>query len=373
MKTLGIIGGGQLGRMLVEAAQKLNISTIVLDPTPNSPAGQITDQIIGDFKDPSQIKKLAKEVKYLTYEIESANAEVLKFLEQKGAIVNPSPKSLEVIQDKFLQKHFLMGYDLPVPDFTRIETEKDIKKAAAYLGYPLVLKSRFHAYDGRGNALINNESEIKPAIKKLEKSELYIEEYVHFEKELAVQIARDTNGKLVTFPVVETIQKNNICHVVKYPAQIPTKAKNDALEIADKTVSKLFGAGVFAVELFLTKENKILINEIAPRVHNSGHWTTEGCNVSQFENHIRAVCELPLIQPKATSKAAVMINILGEKNSAANPVGLEKINKINGAYVHLYGKFETRIERKMGHITLTGENLDNLYKAAINARKMISI
>lgn len=373
MKTLGIIGGGQLGRMLVEAAQKLKISTIVLDPTDNSPAGQLTEQIVGDFKDPGEIMKLSKNVKFLTYEIESANSKVLKDLQEKGATVNPSPESLEVIQDKFLQKHFLMGYNLPVPDFTRVESEKDIKKAASYLGYPLVLKSRFHAYDGRGNAVIKTEKEIKPALKKLAKSELYIEEFIPFEKELAVQIVRDKNGKLVTYPLVETIQKNSICHVVKYPADVSHSIEKSALEVADKTVSKLFGAGVFAVEMFLAKDGKILINEIAPRVHNSGHWTIEGTNVSQFENHVRAVCEMPLVEPKPKYKAAVMINILGERNADARPEGFEAVKKMDGAYAHIYGKFETREERKMGHITVVGNELKSLYEKALKARGQVSI
>lgn len=373
MKTLGIIGGGQLGRMLVEAAKKLKISTIVLDPTPNSPAGQITDQVIGDFKDPNEIRRFSKLTKYLTFEIESANAKVLKELEQKGSKVNPSPQSLEVIQDKYLQKHFLMGYDLPVPDFTRVENERDIKKAATYLGYPLVLKSRFHAYDGRGNALIKSAKDIKSALKKLKGAELYIEEFVPFEKELAVQIARDNGGKLVIYPVVETVQKNSICHIVKYPANVSKAIEKLAVQVVDKTVSKLFGAGVFAVELFLTRDGKILINEIAPRVHNSGHWTIEGCNASQFENHVRAVCNLPLVSVSPQCKAAVMINILGDRSGEAKLRGTLNNSKTDSTYVHIYGKFETRIERKMGHITAIGDDLEFVYKKALRARQLINI
>lgn len=373
MKTLGIIGGGQLGRMLVESAQKLKISTIVLDPTQNSPAGQITDQVIGDFKDPNEIKRFSKLAKYLTFEIESANSKVLKELEQKGGKVNPSPQSLEVIQDKFLQKHFLMSYDLPVPDFTRVESEKDIMKAATYLGYPLVLKSRFHAYDGRGNAVIKSAKDIKDAVKKLKGAELYIEEFIPFRKELAIQVARDKDGKLVTYPVVETIQKNSICHVVKYPAQISESAEKLALEIAYKTVFKLFGAGVFAIELFLTRDGKILINEIAPRVHNSGHWTIEGCNVSQFENHVRAVCDMPLMPASPKCKAAVMINILGDRNGEAKPQGILNNSRTDSTYVHIYGKFETRVERKMGHITVVGSDPKSVYEKAFSARSHISI
>lgn len=373
MKTLGIIGGGQLGRMMVDAANNLNISTIVLDPTPKSPAGQTTEQIVGDYKNEAQIKKLAKMTKFLTYEIESANAQTLKTLQTKGFKVNPAPQSLEVIQDKFLQKHFLMGYGLPVPDFTRIENEKDVYKASKYLGFPLVLKARFHAYDGRGNAVIKSTKDIKPALKKLKGTELYIERFVPFKKELAIQIARDAKGNLAVYPLVETVQKNNICREVKYPAGISPKTEKEAIEIAKSTISQLFGAGVFAVELFLTSDDKILINEIAPRVHNSGHWTIEGCESSQFENHVRAVCGLTLSSPKPKVKAAVMINILGSRNGQAKLQGVEKAEKQKNTIVHMYGKFETKTQRKMGHLTSIGSNPDEVYKNALTARQAITI
>ena len=370
---LGIIGGGQLGRMLAEAARKLQISTVVLDPTPQSPAGQITNQIVGDFKDSNQIKKLASIVEFLTFEIESANAEALKELELKGFKVNPSYKSLEVIQDKFLQKHFLMANSIPCSDFTRVVTKNDILKAAQYLGYPAVLKARFYAYDGRGNAVIKSENDIDKSLEKLNGTELYIEEYIPFEKELAVQIVRDQKGNIKTYPLVETVQKNNICNVVKYPAGVSKYIEKEALKIADKTVSVLFGAGVFGVEMFLTKDNKVLVNEISPRVHNSGHWTIEGCVTSQFENHVRAACDLPLGPTSPKVNAAVMINILGEREGKANLDGLDKAEKIPNAYIHIYGKHNTKIERKMGHITVTGNNLDTVYNEAITARKLISI
>ncbi len=373
MKTLGIIGGGQLGRMLVEAAQKLTISTIVLDPTSNSPAGQITEQIIGDFKDPIQIKKIAGLSKFLTWEIESAKSKALKALQAKGAIVNPNPRSLEVIQDKLRQKNFLKEYKIPLPAFTKVKSEKDINKVAEYLRFPLVLKSRFHAYDGRGNVVIHSKKDIQAALKKLRGADLYLEEFISFEKELAIQIARDTKGNQVIYPVVETIQKNSICHTVIYPADITKNIEKSAIEIAQKIVSKLFGAGIFAVEMFLTKNGKILINEIAPRVHNSGHWTIEGCNVSQFENHVRAVCSMPLVSVKPKKKAAVMINILGQRNGKANLKCMKYIQKMDSTYLHIYGKFETRIERKMGHITVTGNDVESTLKKALSARKAITI
>jgi len=373
MKTLGIIGGGQLGRMLTEAASRLNISTIVLDPTPKSPAGQITEQIVGDYKDKEQIKKLAKATKFLTYEIESANAQTLKELQIKGIKINPAPQSLELIQDKFLQKHFLMGYGLPVPDFTRVESEKDVYKTSEYLGFPLVLKARFHAYDGRGNAVIRGTKDIKPALQKLKGTELYIERFVPYKKELAIQIARDTKGNMAVYPLVETVQKNNICHQVKYPPSVSQKIEKEVTEIAKKTIAQLFGAGVFAIEFFLTTDDRILINEIAPRVHNSGHWTIEGCDNSQFDNHVRSVCNLPLSSPKPKVKVAVMVNILGTRDGQVNLQGVEKAEALPGTKVHIYGKFETRVERKMGHITSYGSNLAEVYKNALAARQMITI
>lgn len=372
-KKLGIIGGGQLGMMMAEAAQKLKISTIVLDPTPQSPAGQITDQIVGDFKDPTEIEKLASDAEFVTFEIESANAKALKNLELQNVQVNPSSKSLEIIQDKFLQKHFLMANSLPCVDFTRVATKEDILRAAEYLGYPAVLKARFYAYDGRGNAVIKSQKDVAPALEKLKNTELYIEEFIPFEKELAVQIVRDTKGNIKTYPLVVTIQKNNICDVVKYPAEVSKEIETEAIKIADKTVSVLYGAGVFGVEMFLTKDGKVLVNEIAPRVHNSGHWTIEGCNTSQFENHVRAVCSLPLGSTSPKVKSAVMINILGERDGKAQLTGLEKIEKKPNTYVHIYGKHNTKIERKMGHITVTGSNLETVYKEAMVARKLISI
>jgi 5-(carboxyamino)imidazole ribonucleotide synthase len=372
--TLGIVGGGQLGRMLAEAAKKLGIKTIVLDPTPNSPAAQVADeQIIGDFKDGAKIKLLAKKSDFITFEIESANSKALKNLVNQDYKIQPDPKTLEVIQDKLSQKNFLLANNLPCAQFDQVSGRKDIEKAAEYLGYPLVLKARFHGYDGRGNAVIKSKIDISPALSKLKGKKLYVEKYIPFEKELAIQIVRNTKGKTVTFPLVETIQKNNICHIVKYPAQVSPKVEKQARQLSQKTVKALYGAGVFGIEMFLTKEDSVLINEIAPRVHNSGHWTIEGCTASQFEEHVRAVCNMPLKSARPKTKAAVMINILGKRSGPAKARGLEKIQKMPGVFVHIYGKFETRVERKMGHITVLGNNLQSCLKKAVIARSLISI
>lgn len=373
MKMLGIVGGGQLGRMLVEAAQKLKISTIVLDPTPNSPAGQITDQIVGDFKNPVQIRKLAKHVSYLTFEIEGANAKVMQQLEGEGIKVSPRAQTLSTIQDKLLQKQFLLANNLPTGQFIAVKNEEDIKRAAEYLGYPLILKSRFHGYDGRGNAIIKSPADIKKAIAKLKGKKVYLEKFLQLKNEFAIQIARSNKGDIKVYPIVNTIQKNGICHIVKFPADIPESVDKLVVEIAQKTVSLLPGAGVFAIEFFQAQTGKILINEIAPRVHNSGHWTIEGAYASQFENHVRAVVNMPLASTKPKVKAAVMINILGKRNGKAKIRGINKVRKTDSTYVHFYGKFETRVERKMGHITVTGSNVNACLNKAIRVRRLIYI
>lgn len=373
MTTLGIVGGGQLGRMLAEAAKNIGVSTLVLDPTPNSPAGHVTEQIIGAYTSAAQIKKLSKRVKFITYEIEGANAKVLKELRKSGVSVEPNPETLEVIQDKLNQKQFLLSNELPIPEFSIVKNENDIKRIATYLGYPLVLKARFHGYDGRGNIVIKREKEIKKALLKLKGKELYVEKFIPFVKELAIQVARSKSGKIKMYPLVETIQENNICHIVKYPANVPPKITNQATKIARKIVQLFSGAGVFAIEMFTTSEGVVLVNEIAPRVHNSGHWTIEGAVSSQFENHVRAVCNLPLKSTKPRVKAAVMINILGRRNGQVKPKGFSKILKKKGVHLHLYDKLETRIERKMGHINVVGDSLNTCLKNAVWARGEVSI
>ena len=329
MTTIGIVGGGQLGKMMTQEAKKMGFAVIVLDPTPGSPAGQIADrQIVADFKDEKAIKKLAREVDILTFEIELANSQVLEDLQKAGVTVHPSPRTLAIIKDKLAQKRFLQKSSLPVAPFQEVESTADIYNALKKWGYPLVLKARFDAYDGRGNALIKNSKDIQPALEKLKNRPLYLEKYAPFAKELALMVARNTRGEISVFPLVETIHKNNICHIVKVPAPVSQKVTRLAQDLAQKTVTHLKGAGVFGIEMFycpLPKKRhrdsypehaegpaEILINEIAPRVHNSGHYSIEASYTSQFEQHLRAITNLPLGNPNLKVPAAVMINILGK-------------------------------------------------------------
>lgn len=378
-KRIGIVGGGQLGRMLTIPAKKLGYVVNIIDPTPNSPAGQIADQeITADFKDEKAIRQLGDISDYLTFEIELANSDILKRLAEKGIEINPTAGTLEIIRDKFLQKQFLKKSSIPVADFVKVDTKDNILKAASKFGYPILLKARFDAYDGRGNTLIESESQIDGALEKLKNRKLYVEKYVPFTKELAVVVARSTQGEIVTYPVVETIHKNNILHYLLSPAPVDKKVVAQAETLAIDTMKCLKGAGVFGIEMFLTHsassgQAKVLVNEIAPRVHNSGHHTIEANKTSQFEQHIRAITGMTLGPTETTVPAAVMINILGDRTGKATPEGIEKAENIPGVKVHIYGKLEIKPERKMGHITVVGSTIEECLRKAKEARKLITI
>ncbi len=371
---IGIVGGGQLGKMLTLEAKKMGFHVTVIDPTPKSPSGQVADeQIVAPYNDEKAIRELAKKSDYMTFEIELANAQILNELSKKGIVINPSAKTLEIIKDKLLQKQFLKKSAMPVADFTAVETKEDIKKVAQKFKYPILLKARFDAYDGRGNALIKNEKDIDRGLEKLRERKLYVEKFMQFTKELAIMVARNTKGEIKTYPVVETIHKNNICHTVIAPAPVTTRIHKKAKRLATKVMKKLKGAGVFGIEMFLTKGNKIFINELAPRVHNSGHYSIEGCVTSQFEQHIRAITGMPLGNTDMLMPASVMVNILGDRQGSAEVKGLEKALKIPNVSVHIYGKMDTKHERKMGHVTAIDKDLKSALIKAKLARRYISI
>ncbi len=371
---IGIVGGGQLGKMMALPAKSMGFTVTVTDPTPGSPAGQCVDrEILGGYSDEKATRELAKVSDFITVEIEHINTDTLADLAKKGMPVNPSPKTIEIIKNKFAQKEFLTKAGIPVAPYIGVENKADILAAAKKFGYPFLLKARFDAYDGRGNALIKTTKDIDKALDKFGDRKLYVEQYVPFEKELAIMIARGGKGEIVPYPVVETIHKNNILHLCIAPARVDKKIADKAKNFAIKTMEHLHGAGVFGIEMFLTKDHKVLINEIAPRVHNSGHYTTEACATSQFEQHIRAITGLPLGKPDMVVPAAVMVNILGERLGPVDVQGMDKVLAIPGAYVHIYGKKETKPERKMGHITVIGDKIEDVIKKAEKARKLLSI
>jgi len=349
-KRLGIIGGGQLGMMITEAAKNLSdmISEItVLDPTENCPAAQAgAKQIVGDFKDELAILKLAERSDIITYEIESGNTDVLSKLK---AEIEPSPSTLGIIQDKFLQKTFLSENELPVSQFYEITSLDDLREKIKELGLPVLLKSWRDAYDGRGNFKITSPDEIEKAYQHFDGKSLMVEKFVNFKMEVSVIAARNTKGDIAAYPLVENIHENNILKMTIAPARVSDDVIKDAGEIARKTMEVLKGAGVFGIEMFIDQDDKILINEIAPRVHNSGHHTLQSCKTSQFEQHLRAILGLDLGSTDMIHKT-VMCNILGPDGFEGKykPVELEK----NNVYLKMYGKDISKPQRKIGHFNV---------------------
>lgn len=372
--VIGIVGGGQLGKMMTQAAKKMGFTVIVTDPTPESPAGQIADkQLIGGYKDEKVTRELAKLVDVITLDAEFVNDEVLLEIEKTGKEVHPKPATITIIKDKLKQKEFLKKNKIPTADFISVSSKEDIEKAIKKFGLPILLKAREDAYDGKGNYVIKKVTDIEKGVEKLSGRNLYVEKFVPFTKELAVMVGKSVKGEIKTYPVVETIHINNVCDTVIAPAKISRLASKNAERIAKKTVNKLKGAGVFGIEMFLLKGEKVLINEIAPRVHNSGHYTIEASVTSQFEQHIRAITGLPLGSTDLIVKSAVMKNILGEKEGSGYPKGIEKALKIPGVSYHLYGKKDSRAGRKMGHITVVGDSLEVNLRKVNKARKALTI
>lgn len=375
-KVLGIIGGGQLGMMLAEAAKNMpeHVSkVIVLDPTENCPAARVgAEQIVGDFKDKNAIVELSLQSDVITYEIESGNSEVLESLTAPVSI-NPSPATLRIIQDKFAQKTFLKKNNLPVPEFLEIESQKDLEKKISSFGYPVLLKARRDAYDGRGNFKISTKDQIETGFKNFEGRPTMIEKWVDFIMEVSVIAARNTAGQIATYPVVENIHQENILETTIAPARIDIKIAKKAEEIARKTMEVLHGAGVFGIEMFVTRDDQVLINEIAPRVHNSGHHTLQSSDTSQFEQHIRAILGLPLGSTRL-KHYAVMRNILGPKGFAGKYKPI-KIEEEKGVYLKMYNKDEAKPQRKLGHINVVdiddARDTDMLINKAESVRNSI--
>jgi len=353
-KRLGIIGGGQLGMMITEAAQNLNdeISEItVLDPTENCPAAQAgAKQIIGDFKDKDAIVKLAEQSDIITYEIESGNTDVLSKIKTE---IEPSPSTLSIIQDKLSQKKFLSKNGLPVSQFYEIVSLDDLHKKINELSLPVLLKARRDAYDGRGNFKITSPDEVEKAYRHFDGKSLMVEKFVNFKMEVSVIAIRNTKGEIATYPMVENIHEDNILKITIAPARVSDDVIRNAGEIAKKTMQVLNGAGVFGIEMFIDQNNKILINEIAPRVHNSGHHTLQSCKTSQFEQHLRAILGLDLGSTDLVHKT-VMYNILGPDGFEGKykPVQLEK----DGVYLKMYGKDVSKPQRKLGHFNVVDMN-----------------
>ena len=373
-QTIGIIGGGQLGRMLTLAALPLGYKVVVLDPGANCPAKQVgAEQIIGKLDNKAALEQLAKQADFITIEIEHLDAVVLQRIAESGVPVNPAPATIQLIQDKYAQKVFLQKHGIPVAPFIKLEDAAMASIQFDRYERAMIIKTRLGAYDGRGNMVITNYDDIPMAFERFQGQQLYAEKLVPFEKELAVMVARDWEGNVELYPIVETIHERNICTQVLAPAPVSKQVMAKAIAVASQVAKHLSGAGLFGIELFLTRDGEILVNEIAPRVHNSGHYTMEACRTSQFEQHIRAIAGLPLGSTELLMPAAVMINILGERDGDTQIQGITEVLSMPGTSLHLYGKSPTKIDRKMGHITATGRTLQQAQDAATNARRSLQI
>ncbi len=371
--VIGILGGGQLARMSAFQAIRMGFDIAILEKEKDSPAGVLTKkEFVGRVDDKDVFTKFIEASDVITLENEFIDSSYLAEIENYGKIVIPSAKTISLIQDKLIQKSTLTKAGVPVPNFIPVDIESTYESISELLGRKFLLKSRKMGYDGHGNASIKNKSEFELSIQKLllRHSALYAEEFVKFRKELAIMVVR-TKKEIKCYPVVETIQKNHICHLVIAPAQIEKRISKLAEEIAIHSVEAVKGYGIFGIEMFLDHQNRILINEMAPRPHNSGHYTIEGCITSQFENHIRATLGLSLGSTEMVNKFAVMINLLGKRNDIGILQNYDEIISNDKIKLHIYGKKNSRIGRKMGHITITGDKLIPLLKLVMSAEKKV--
>lgn len=372
--TVGIIGGGQLGKMIGLEAKRMSMNIAILDPDPNCPASSIADElIIDDFKNESSIRKLAEVSDVLTYEIELTNSSILEDLVSQNYEVHPSPQTLKIIQNKFRQKQFLLDNGIPVARFEHVESLEQIQRKCNEFGYPVVLKACEDSYDGRGNYIVKSSEDIETGV-RLFKRDCMIEEFINFSKEVSIMVARNISGQIQSFPVAENMHNRNILNTTIVPARISELAASKVRELAEKTIENLKGAGIFGIEMFVLKDDSILVNEIAPRPHNSGHYSIEACSISQFEQHIRAIVGLPISKPRLLSPA-VMINILGNDTFSGvySLANIKKIMNISGLKLHLYGKKITKPQRKLGHMTITDICLERALSKAKLASSMICI
>lgn len=369
--TIGILGGGQLAKMLAQAAYRMGLGVAVIEHAESSPAGIMTQQEFSrGWTNEEELERFTLASDIVTLENEFIDPHILERIAEKR-LVFPTPETVALVQDKFTQKQTMAQAGIPLPHFRAVESAQELIEFGHEHGFPLVVKTRKFGYDGYGNYTARTENDCKLAWNKFmggeEPRPLMAESFVNFVKELAVIVARNRRGEIAVYPCVQTIQQNHICVTVLAPAPIEEPLLNHAQEIAVACVEAIKGVGVFGIELFLTADDKIIFNEIAPRPHNSGHYSIEACHTSQFENGIRAVCNLPLGSPELRSPAACMINILGERRGSGIPDSIVDLLKHPYASLHLYGKKESRVGRKMGHLTALGKDVNQAFARARDA------
>ena len=380
MGPLGILGGGQLGRMTLQAASRLGIDVVIAERFADSPAARMTTRSLvfpSGWDDPARLDKLASMARVVTLESEFVDWPILEALQARGVQVRPSPACVGVVQDKLLQKQALARAELPVPAFCQVSDPGSLVRAAEELGWPVMLKARRDGYDGRGNTVVRDPAEADSACRRLGWPDraLYAEALIDFERELATLVVRAADGQLSNYPVVQTVQDTDlhVCREVLAPADLPERTAAEVVAIAQGAAEAVDAIGALGVELFLLRDGQVVINELAPRPHNSAHYSIEACWTSQFENHVRGVLGLPLGDPGLRCAAAVMVNLLGSHTEPIDQVSVELALQEPHAFVHLYGKSDNRVGRKMGHVTALGASRAEAQHAAQRAASRIRV
>lgn len=367
---LGILGGGQLGRMLIQSGMDFNIPFAVLDPDAHAPCSTISEFVNGKLTDFDTVLKFGSSCEIITIEIENVNTSALKELVARGKKVYPQPEVIELIQDKRTQKKFYHEHGIPTAEFVLVENAIDVSNHIAFL--PAVNKLGKEGYDGRGVQIIETTADLSKAFD----APGLLEKLIPFEKEIAVIVARNATGEVRSFPAVEMVfhPVQNLVEYLFAPVELHDNIRRDADEIARTVIQKLGMTGILAVEMFITKEGQVLVNEIAPRPHNSGHQTIEANYTSQYEQHLRAILDLPLGDTRQILPSA-MVNLLGEPGfeGLARYEGLEEIMKIPGVHVHLYGKRITKPFRKMGHVTIVDADSSSLRNKASFVKQTLKV
>lgn len=366
--TIGIIGGGQLGRMMATTARHMGYRIVVLDPTPNCPAGQLADdQIIAAYDDLSAVKKLAEKSDVVTYEFENVDLQAATYLEEAG-ILPQGANSLAITQDREKEKQAMVDSGQSVAPFAIIQSKDELNKAVKTIGFPAVVKTCRGGYDGKGQVKLSSADDLAEAEQLLAKSErLIYEAWISFDKEISIVFTRGMDGSIKYFPIGENIHRDHILHTTIVPAKVSDTVMTKAHQAVQAIAETINVVGTFAIELFVQDDN-IYINELAPRPHNSGHYTIEACNVSQFEQHVRAICGLPLL-PVYFHGASVMVNLLGQDVVSF----FEKIHQDeNTGHIHMYGKDKMAPKRKMGHVTYVANNREELVQNLLQ-KQMIEI
>lgn len=369
--TIGILGGGQLGRMLALEARRMGYRIVVLDQSPDAPCRQVADElIVARYDDVDAVLSLGARADVITYEFENIDARGVEALEARSLPVYPGSRVLKITQNRLAEKEFVRAIGVPVTGFARVETAADLADAAIRIGFPALLKTVYGGYDGKGQLAANNFAEAETAFNTLTRRPLIWEKRIEFTQELGIICARDQHGHVVTYPATENIHVHNILDTSIAPARIDAQVAARADEIARTIAVNLDIIGAFCVEMFLLADGTLLVNEIAPRPHNSGHYTIDACVTSQFEQQLRAICGLPLGAPRLLA-SAVMINILGE-SEASQLDGLAEALGEGDVRFHLYGKKRAKARRKMGHLTVIAHDVEQALATARRAHARLN-